>query len=162
MGYRYVILGAGRQGLAMAYDLAMNGEAAQIALCDVDEGVARRGLERVQSLVPHDGCTWQAQRCDVSDAASLAPVLRGADVVVSAVPYRFNVALTEASIRAGACFCDLGGNTGVVRRQLALHEQAAAAGVSVVPDCGLAPGMGNHLAAHGIERTRLTERAMSS
>lgn len=37
-----------------------------------------------------------------------------------------------------------------MRAELQLHAQAKQAGVSIVPDCGLAPGLGNHLAAHGI------------
>lgn len=150
MSYRYVILGAGRQGVAMAYDLARNGEAERVGLVDMDGATAQRAVERLAALLPSTTCRFSAVRCDARDADQLDRAIRGANVIVSAAPYRFNVSLTQAAIRAGASFCDLGGNTGVVRQQLALHEQARAAGVSVVPDCGLAPGLGNHLAAHGI------------
>ena len=47
--------------------------------------------------------------------------------------------------------CDLGGNLHVVKEQLALHDKAKDAGITVVPDCGLAPGMTNVLARAGIE-----------
>ena len=66
-------------------------------------------------------------------------------------PYRFNAELTEAAIAAGVVR-DLGGNTTVVRQQLAQHAAAEARGVSVVPDCGLAPGLANILAAHGVSQ----------
>jgi len=71
-------------------------------------------------------------------------------VVLSAAPYRFNERLVDAALAARASFCDLGGNTDVVRAELSRHYRAAAAGVSIVPDCGLAPGLGNHLAAHAV------------
>ncbi|MGE0482428.1 MAG: saccharopine dehydrogenase family protein [Phycisphaerae bacterium] len=150
MSYPYVVLGAGRQGVALAYDLALNGEAARITLADVELGAAERGVERLRALLPNTRCAWTAARCDVRAPDEVRQVLRGADVVISAAPYRFNVALTDAALAAGASFCDLGGNTAVVREQLSRHERAAGAGVSIVPDCGLAPGLGNSLAAHGI------------
>jgi lysine 6-dehydrogenase len=46
--------------------------------------------------------------------------------------------------------CDLGGNTDVVWSELALDQAAQAAGISIVPDCGLQPGMGNTLAVHAM------------
>jgi lysine 6-dehydrogenase len=71
---------------------------------------------------------------------------------LSAVPYFLNEALTRAAVRAGVHFNDLGGNTEVVRRQVAMDREAKDQGVSVVPDCGVAPGMANTLAAHGIQK----------
>lgn len=150
MGYSYVVLGAGRQGVALAYDLAKNCEAARVVLADSDAAVAKRAVDRLRALLPGDACEWSAHACDVADSAAVARTIRGATVVCSAVPYRFNVELTDAAIAAGAHFNDLGGNTAVVKQQLARHERAAAAKVSVVPDCGLAPGLGNIVAAYGI------------
>jgi lysine 6-dehydrogenase len=45
---------------------------------------------------------------------------------------------------------DLGGNTTIVRQELALHPKAVKAGVCIQPDVGLGPGMINTIAAHGI------------
>ena len=42
MGYDYGIIGAGRQGLAAAYDLAVRGEAASVTFADQDETAAQR------------------------------------------------------------------------------------------------------------------------
>ena len=150
MGYHYVVLGAGRQGVALAYDLARNGEAARVVLAEQDAAVAREAVMRLQALLPDCADRFESSICDVSKSGEVAVTIAGADVLVSAVPYRFNVALTDAAIAARASLCDLGGNTSVVREQLACHERARAAGVSIVPDCGLAPGLGNHLAAHAL------------
>jgi lysine 6-dehydrogenase len=150
VGYTYVVLGAGRQGVALAYDLMRRGEASRVTLADAHPAVALRAVSRLATLLPDTSCPVTPATCDVSEAAQVAGVLGGADVVISAVPYRFNALLTDLAIAAGASFCDLGGNTSVVLKQLSRHNRAAAAGVSIVPDCGLAPGLGNLLAAHGI------------
>jgi lysine 6-dehydrogenase len=71
---------------------------------------------------------------------------------MSAIPYYYNEPMARAAVEAGCHFSDLGGNTEIVLEQKKLHQQALAAGVSVVPDCGLAPGMVNILAAEGIRR----------
>jgi len=44
-----------------------------------------------------------------------------------------------------------------VLEQKKLHEQARANGVSVIPDCGLAPGMVNILAVEGLRRLDVAE-----
>src|SRR5262245_16786212 len=149
MIYHYVVLGAGRQGGALAYDLAKNCEAATVTLADSNADVVAHAISRLKRLLPAARCRWDPRTCDASNTASVADTIKGAQVVLSAVPYRFNVELTDAAIDAGASFNDLGGNTDVVRQQLARHTKAATHGVSVVPDCGLAPGLGNILAAFG-------------
>ncbi|RMF84455.1 MAG: hypothetical protein D6744_03095 [Planctomycetota bacterium] len=150
MGFSYCVLGAGRQGIALAYDLAKNGEAQRVTLADVSQEALDDGRERLGSLLPDRDCEFVTCLCDVSIAPQVESAIAGHDVVISAAPYRFNVELARRSVACGASFCDLGGNTAVVRAELALHEVANRAGVSVVPDCGLAPGLGNILAAHGI------------
>src|ERR671917_551892 len=62
------------------------------------------------------------------------------------------IPVARAAVGAGTNFCDLGGNNAVVDAELALDAEARAAGVNVIPDCGLAPGMVSVLAAHGAAR----------
>jgi len=47
---------------------------------------------------------------------------------------------------------DLGGNTEIVQKQKTLQAAAQKKRVSIIPDCGLAPGMVNIIAAEGIRR----------
>ncbi|MBI3760230.1 MAG: saccharopine dehydrogenase NADP-binding domain-containing protein, partial [Deltaproteobacteria bacterium] len=157
MGYRYVVLGSGRQGVALAYDLALNCEADSILMVDIDPQAANGAVERLKKLLPNSKCEWTARQADISAPAAAAGVVRGADVALSAAHYRLNERLTEVAIRAGVSLCDLGGNTDVVRRQLDQHAQATAAGVSIVPDCGLAPGLGNLLGAWGVAQMDAAE-----
>ncbi len=83
---------------------------------------------------------------DASDESAVRRVLDGADVVVSAVPYRFGAAVAAAAVATRTQYCDFGGNPTVVAEQLRLDEEARRGGVAIVPDCGLAPGLANVLA----------------
>jgi lysine 6-dehydrogenase len=86
---------------------------------------------------------------DAANISDVADLMRGHDSVISCVNYWYNVALSKAAIETGANFCDLGGNNYIVDEQLALDADAKAAGVNIIPDCGLAPGMVSVLAMHG-------------
>jgi len=144
--FRYVILGSGRQGTAAAYDLARFGGAAHVVMADADLDAARPAASRVNELSGR--AVAEAAVCSASDPASLKAALAGATVALSAVPYVFNLGITEACIASGVSLCDLGGNTDVVWSQLLLDEAARTAGVSVVPDCGMGPGLINHMGVY--------------
>src|SRR5690349_12378331 len=118
MAYSYLILGAGRQGIAAAYDLAHFGEAEKITLADFNRERAQAAAARVNHLV--HGQIADAIELDVRDQAATRGTLKGYNVVLSAVPYFYNLALTHAAIETGVSFCDLGGNTDIVREQHAL------------------------------------------
>jgi lysine 6-dehydrogenase len=148
MGYTYVVLGAGIQGTTVAYDMAKLGEADKVMLLDVSLEQAEKSAAHVNGLL--DKKIVEAGTVDVRNREQLLAVLKPADSCLSAVPYFLNPMIAACAVEAKTHFCDLGGNTDVVFQELALHEQALAAGVSVIPDCGLAPGLGNTLAAHGI------------
>jgi len=146
---RYAVLGAGRQGLAIAHDLARLGGARSLTLVDAVAEALAEGVERLARLAPRLEIRPVNVRLEgVEDAVDL---LRGHDAAVSALPYRFNAALSRASIRAGVHWCDLGGHTPTTHEQVSLGREARVAKVTVVPDCGLAPGLCNVLAAMGVE-----------
>jgi lysine 6-dehydrogenase len=146
----YAVIGAGRQGTAAAYDLARFGDATSIRLLDADGNAARDAAARIDRLAGR--AVAVAHTVDVRDRAALVGALRGVDAALSGVPYFFNLGVARAALEAGASFNDLGGNTDVVREELALDADAKARGVSIVPDCGLAPGMGNTLAVYGMTK----------
>lgn len=142
---RMLVLGAGLQGSACAYDL--------LARTDHDVVLADKRIDDLPDfLEPFRGSRLDVVEFDATDPAEVARVLEGAAATMSALPYYLNGEIAAAAVAAGSHFCDLGGNTEIVLEQKRLHDQAVAAGVSVVPDCGLAPGMVNILAAEGIRR----------
>jgi lysine 6-dehydrogenase len=143
---KVAVLGAGLQGCACAYDLLQNPSIIQVTLADL----------RPEVLPPFLKKDWGGRlrpvRLDVTDGAAVRQALQGHAAVMSAIPYYYNEAMAAASVDVGCHFSDLGGNTEIVFAQKKLHQQAEAKGISVVPDCGLAPGMVNILAAEGIRR----------
>ena len=149
MAYSYLLLGAGRQGIAAAYDLARFGEAARLTLADLNQERAQSAADKVNHLVGNS--IADAIGLDVRDESATRRTLKNYNVALSAVPYFYNLALTRAAIETGVSFCDLGGNTEIVRQQHALDPDARRAGVCIVPDCGMGPGMGNNLAVYAME-----------
>jgi len=148
MPYTYVVLGAGRQGIAAAYDMARWGDARRIILADRDLEVAQRAAERVDTLVGKGMA--EPAHLDVTDLKAIERLLTGVDACLSAVPYVYNLEITRAAISARAHMCDLGGNTDIARQQHALDAEAREAGVSIIPNCGDVPGMGTSLMVHAV------------
>ncbi len=142
--YKYAVLGAGRQGIAAAYDLAKLGAAKEVLLVDNDLKAARTGTERINKLLQRK--IAKAIRIDASNINRLKPILQGVDSFISALPFAYNLTLTKLAIQIKANMCDIGGETPLVRQQLKYNHQARKAGVSIVPDCGMGPGMNISLA----------------
>jgi lysine 6-dehydrogenase len=149
---KVLVLGAGLQGCACAYDLLHHSEIAQVTLADL----------RPERLPPFLQGDWKGRlrpvRLDVTDGAAVAATFSGHAAVMSAIPYYYNADMARAAVAAGCHFSDLGGNTEIVLEQKKLDAEAQAKGISVIPDCGLAPGMVNILAAEGIRRLDRAEK----
>lgn len=152
MGYRYVILGAGRQGTACAYDLCAYGDAREIILADTQADFAEKAIDRLRSIIPSNSSTvLSSSSVSAEDQTTMVSIFKNADAVLSAVPYCLNVQVVRAAIAAGASMCDLGGDTPTVLEERKLDGEAQKAGVRILPDCGLAPGINNLLAVQGME-----------
>lgn len=143
---RMLVLGAGLQGSACAFDLLRNPAVERVVLADVRVGAV------ADFLAPHLGGRLQTVELDVRDEDAVRRLMREQTAVMSAIPYYFNYPLAKLAVECGVHFTDLGGNTEIVLQQKSLEAEAEAAGVSVVPDTGLAPGMANILAQYGISQ----------
>ncbi|HUQ47030.1 MAG TPA: saccharopine dehydrogenase C-terminal domain-containing protein [Gemmatimonadaceae bacterium] len=143
---RMLVLGAGLQGSACAYDLLQNEEVTRVRLADIDVGHV------AHFLAPYSGERLIPTPVDVRDKDAIRALMRESDAVMSAIPYYFNLELATLAVECGVHFCDLGGNTDIVFDQKKLDAEASAKGITIVPDCGLAPGMVNILAQRGIDQ----------
>ena len=143
---KIAVLGAGQMGTAAVYDLARADGVSEVLVCDMD-------LARAQDVAARfgDGKATSLKR-DLSDVGAVTAALQGCRSALASASYRLNEGLTRAAIAAGCHLVDLGGNNDVVRAQFDLSEQAAAAGVGIIPDCGLAPGMVSVLAMRVLEQ----------
>jgi len=158
MSFVYAVLGGGRQGTAAAYDMAKFGDATRVLIADVSLEAAQKAASRVNQLIGKE--IAEAHQVDVTNHDQLKTFLGGVDSFLSAVPYWNNPAITRVAIEAKACMTDLGGNTDLVREQMKLSPQAAAAGIAIVPDCGQVPGMGTSLTVYAMSLLDETEEVI--
>ncbi len=133
---KYLLLGAGLQGTAIAFDLLHHAPGTEkLVIVDADQ-------ERLTVLSDRLGDDRTTTVCaDARDGTALAPLMDAADVAVSAVNYWFNATLAALAVEGRTHFLDLGGNNDIVAQEFELNDQAAAQGVTIIPDCGLAPGL---------------------
>jgi len=150
---RYGVIGAGRQGTAAAYDMAKWGGAETVLLADRSIDAARRASERLNDLIGRDVAQWA--EIDVGIHEELVGLVRPLDAFLCATPYALIPACTRGAIEAGTGMVDLGGHTPTVLGQIELDDEARAAGVSIVPDCGMGPGLNNTLALAAVEELEL-------
>ncbi len=133
-----LVFGSGRMGTAVGMDLASQG--LYVTFVDRSWG----SVDRARNKVPgSDGMLAPEY---------VAPeTVEGHDVVVGCAGYSLNAQLARACVAAKVSMCDLGGNNDVVRLQLAMDEEARRVGITIIPDCGLAPGMANLLAMRALD-----------
>jgi lysine 6-dehydrogenase len=135
------------QGCACAYDLLQNPDTEEVRLADKHH----RALPAF--LKPSVGERLTRHTLDATDPGAVAALVRGTNAVMCAMPYQFNLELARVAVAEGVHFSDLGGNTEIVFQQKQeLDDVARSRGVSVIPDCGLAPGLVNIVAQIGIDR----------
>jgi saccharopine dehydrogenase-like NADP-dependent oxidoreductase len=123
------ILGAGRVGAAMALDLARDGQF-RVTVADRSEPaldrLAARGLPVLQG--------------DLGSAEGVRAAVRGADLVVGAVPGAMGFATLRAVLEAGKPMVDI---SFFEEDPFLLDALARERGVTAVVDAGVAPGCGN-------------------
>jgi lysine 6-dehydrogenase len=141
---KVLVMGSGQMGKGAAYDLVRQDSVEQVICADID-------LACAEALAKEVGPKAVAQKVDAKKRVDLVRAFSKVDSVVSAVSYTVNKLHTEVAIETGTHMCDLGGNKFVVEEQIGMSDQAKDAGITVVPDCGVAPGMVSVLARHGIE-----------
>lgn len=128
---KIVVLGGGAQGRVIATDLARSLGDAAVTVADV----------RQPDLPALDNLDWI--EADASDAEGLARLISGYDLAVGALPSRFGFGAMEAAIDAGRNMVDV---SFAGQDPLTLEGAAQKAGVTIAPDCGLAPGLSHLLA----------------
>jgi saccharopine dehydrogenase-like NADP-dependent oxidoreductase len=129
-------------------DLAASPGVDQVVIADRDPVMAGK----VAALLPQGRDKVSIVETDVTDHERLVATLQGADAVLNAVHYYFNLQVMRACLEAGVHYTDMGGLFHLTRKQLALHEQFAAAGLTAVLGVGSAPGVPNVQARYAADR----------
>jgi saccharopine dehydrogenase-like NADP-dependent oxidoreductase len=134
-----VVLGCGKVGSVMARDLAGSGGWTVVSADPSEDSLAQvSGLENIET------------RCvDCSDQDVVRELAESHDIVLGALPSTLGYRAMETTIRTGTPMCDISFMTDDF---LALDELAKEHGVTVIPDCGVAPGMSNMLSGWGVSK----------
>jgi saccharopine dehydrogenase-like NADP-dependent oxidoreductase len=133
---KIVVLGAGLVGKVMAADLAASFDVTSIDINDEAlEQLSARGIK--------------TQKVDLSDKGALSNVLKDFDLVIGAVPGFMGFEVAKTVIRAGKNMVDI---SFFPEDPFLLDDLAKTHDVTIVTDCGVAPGMGNIILGYHNQR----------
>jgi saccharopine dehydrogenase-like NADP-dependent oxidoreductase len=141
-----VLGGAGAMGRVTVRTLTEYEDVDQITIADYNEEHARELAATLKSS------KIQVQQIDVNDEERLRSLLRGSNVVLSAVDYVYNLPVLRTCITEKVHYADLGGLFHMSRKLLELHAEASAAGITAILGMGGTPGITNILARAAVDK----------
>lgn len=133
-----LLLGVGLQGRAALYDLVRSAEVERVFAADADQAglaayVEQLGSDKVTPLALNAG-----------DPEQLAAAMAEVDAVIELLPPAFHAVTARAAVEQGIHWVNASYPNSEIE---ALDEQAKTAGVALLPECGLDPGIDLLLAA---------------
>lgn len=141
------VLGSGLMGKEAARDLVASEGVMKVGLADIDFERAKQVRDQLNSS------KLTAYQVNASNEEELADYMREFDVIINALFYSFNETVAKTAIKVGVNSIDLGGHIGhVTDKVLTMNDAAKKAGVTLIPDLGVAPGMINILSGHGASK----------
>lgn len=142
-------MGMGKQGSVLVKDLIESHEVSEVVAGDIDIQRVKQSIDRLASE------KVRTEKIDVTDHAKLVKLMKGGfDVVADALPWTYSVDVAKAAIEAGVNCVDLGPSPEVFQ----LDQDAKAAGVTVIPSCGLDPGIDSVLEGYGARKLDKVEK----
>lgn len=141
---RIVVIGAGRQGVAAAYDLASVPGLKNLHIVDFSLETSQNACEQVNRLIGSESCT--SGSVDASNIDELRHLLSQTDLAIASAPYKLNPNISHAGIDVGCHVVDMGLDTPDAISVHSRSEEAISKGVSIITDCGVAPGLVNIIA----------------
>jgi len=134
-----ILGGGGLTGQSTVRDLATGGLFDSVIAADLDADLAKASAKAA-------GPKATAVTIDVRKKPAVVKLLKGADVVVNAVQYTFNLDVMAAALEAHVPYLDFGGLFHMTRRQLEQDETFRKAKLLAIPGLGQVPGISNVLA----------------
>ncbi|MDW7986441.1 MAG: saccharopine dehydrogenase C-terminal domain-containing protein [Nitrososphaerota archaeon] len=131
-----LVLGYGRVGSTIVDDLISSNIVSFIGVCDKNwENIKNLSFEKIQ-----------VYNFDLNDEITLVNLMKEYDVVICALPSYLGFKVEEAAIKAGVDLVDV---SYTLEDPFILDSRARDANVTIVPDCGVAPGLSNMLVGYG-------------
>ena len=148
---KILVLGSGMMGQAIVYDLCKHSNFDNIAIADKD----KKTIQSSKKFLEQKNIDFHT--LDVEKTKDIKEHFQDYDIAISAVPYKFNFELAKAAIETKTHFLDLGGNNDIVDKERSLFEKARKKGVTIIPDCGLAPGLSSVIVHDIVEQMNSIE-----
>jgi saccharopine dehydrogenase-like NADP-dependent oxidoreductase len=140
---KILVIGCGNIGFVAARDLAENLPSTEVVLADVDKVRVSEAAFRIN----RQNVSWI--RLDASNKTELTSTLKDFDLAVGALPGSMGYQVCKAAIAAKTDLVDV---SYMPEDVMTLNKDASRAGVSLLPDYGMSPGLGNILAGHAISK----------
>ena len=138
-----LFLGCGNIGSAAVDDFAKSMSSVQVFAADKNSARAEEAANRAAT----DNVSWI--QLDVLNHRQLIRELENFDLVVGFLPGSLGYKLVEACVEVGKNLVDV---SFMSENPLTLNSKAVEANSTIVPDCGLAPGISNILVGHALKR----------
>ena len=148
---RVCIIGVGKQGTAAAYDILLYAKPKKMLLLDISSFSLEKCNNKIKYIISKN-TKLVSKVIDFNNHNNLILILKDYDIMLSAVPYPLNPILTKIALKSKISMVDLGGHTKNVIKQLSYHEEAIENNITIVPDCGMGPGMNVTMALLAIEQ----------
>jgi len=142
-GLRIAVFGSGLMGSAIAQDLVGADDVDEVTVYDTDRKRLNSVQRRIRSSKLH------VRFHDVRRQSDNVRVLKGVDVGIGALPHEFSEYVIKSTILAGVNFVDLIFGWRFERGRI--HAAAKKKAITIIPACGLAPGLTNILAMEAAE-----------
>lgn len=139
---KILVLGGGAQGRVIASDVARSLPQATVKVVDL----------RQPQLPTLANLSWL--EADLATPESLVRLLADVDLAVGALPSRLGFATMKAAVECKTPLVDVSFSA---EDPLALDAEARAAGITIVPDCGLAPGLSHLIVGRAVHRRGMPE-----
>jgi saccharopine dehydrogenase-like NADP-dependent oxidoreductase len=136
---KVIVLGCGNIGSVATEDLATTAGLSEVVVADNNERRAREVVKRIGM----SNVSWI--QLDVEKRDELTDVLKGFNLALGFLPGNLGYRLAEACVEAHNNLVDV---SYMREDPMKLNESAKKAGSTIVPDCGLAPGISNVLVGH--------------
>ena len=140
---KVLVLGCGNIGSVATEDLAKSLSHTQVVVADKNKTRAKE----VAKKIAKDNVSWI--QLDATDNSKLVNALKDFDLIMGFLPGKLGYRLTKVCIEAGKDLVDV---SYMSENPLALTDNAEKARVTIVPDCGLAPGISNILVGHAVAK----------
>jgi len=140
---RILILGYGNIGSVLAGDLAGSMPSAECVIA----GRHQKRAEEAAASINRKNVT--GIRLDANNYRALVDAMKKSDLVIGTLPGDVGYQSVRAAIDAKVDMVDV---SFMPENPLTLDGDAVKAGVTIVPDCGVAPGISNLLVGHTISK----------